>query len=210
MGDDRTRTRLIQAGIVAFAEKGLFGASLRAINVAADAKNTSSILYHFGDRAGFIKAVIAHIARYGQEDLDAFAAEFAKPANPLSYELARFVSPLFLIWSREPWGPDAVQVLSQVVSSREPEIAGLWQSVMGPGVEADFERIRPLLPALPDVTIKRRMLYSALHVIQLLSTPGSLEQTAFGNLSFSDQKCAVRDLLDFLEGGLAAAQPSER
>lgn len=42
-----------------FAERGIDGVSLREINVAAGQRNTTALQYHFGDRAGLLRAVMA-------------------------------------------------------------------------------------------------------------------------------------------------------
>lgn len=42
-----------------FAERGVDGVSLREINTNAGQKNTSALQYHFGDRAGLLRAVLA-------------------------------------------------------------------------------------------------------------------------------------------------------
>lgn len=50
---------LIQAAERLFAERGSDAVSLREITAAAGATNASAIQYHFGDRRGLIRAVLA-------------------------------------------------------------------------------------------------------------------------------------------------------
>src|SRR5947209_1014556 len=53
------RDQLLAAAETLFAERGIDGVSLREINSAAGSKNASGLQYHFGDRAGLIRAVLA-------------------------------------------------------------------------------------------------------------------------------------------------------
>lgn len=53
------RDRLLAAAETLFAGAGVDAVSLREINAAAGAGNASAIQYHFGDRAGLLRAVLA-------------------------------------------------------------------------------------------------------------------------------------------------------
>ena len=53
------RDRLVSAAETLFAGAGIDAVSLREINAAAGAGNASAIQYHFGDRAGLVRAVLA-------------------------------------------------------------------------------------------------------------------------------------------------------
>jgi AcrR family transcriptional regulator len=53
-----TRAALISAAEKLFAANGIEGVSLREINRAAGQANASALQYHFGDRAGLLRAVI--------------------------------------------------------------------------------------------------------------------------------------------------------
>ena len=57
--DSAARARLLDAAERLLGEAGLEGASLRQISAAAGHANNSAVQYHFGDKAGLIRAVIA-------------------------------------------------------------------------------------------------------------------------------------------------------
>ncbi|MEX1008996.1 MAG: TetR/AcrR family transcriptional regulator [Acidimicrobiia bacterium] len=61
-----TRERLILLAERMFAERGIEGASLRAIGEAAGQRNKTAVQYHFGDRAALVSAIYA----YRSEQLD--------------------------------------------------------------------------------------------------------------------------------------------
>lgn len=54
-----TREQIISAAEKLFAERGIDAVSLREINRAAGQRNSSALQYHFGDRNGLLRAVIA-------------------------------------------------------------------------------------------------------------------------------------------------------
>jgi AcrR family transcriptional regulator len=55
---------LIAAAEQLFADRGIDGVSLREINREAQQRNTTSLQYHFGDRQGLLRAVLA---KHGRE-----------------------------------------------------------------------------------------------------------------------------------------------
>jgi AcrR family transcriptional regulator len=54
-----TRERLIATAEELFAERGIGGVSLREINAAAGQRNSTALQYHFVDREGLVRAVLA-------------------------------------------------------------------------------------------------------------------------------------------------------
>ncbi len=56
---DATRAALIQTAERVFAEQGPEAGSLRDISALAGQRNTSAVIYHFGDRVGLLTAVMA-------------------------------------------------------------------------------------------------------------------------------------------------------
>jgi AcrR family transcriptional regulator len=56
---EETRRRLIDAAESLFSERGIDAVSLREINAAAGQRNATALQYHFGDRSGLLRAVMA-------------------------------------------------------------------------------------------------------------------------------------------------------
>src|SRR5687767_15912210 len=73
-----TRDRIIAAAERLFAERGIDGVSLREINRASGARNAVAVQYHFEDRAGVVRAIIAKhrpaVEALRHELLDAYEA----------------------------------------------------------------------------------------------------------------------------------------
>ncbi|MCC5954082.1 MAG: TetR/AcrR family transcriptional regulator [Acidimicrobiia bacterium] len=56
---EHTRRALLDAAARLFAERGVDGVSLREITGAAGVRNSTALQYHFGDRRGVVRAVLA-------------------------------------------------------------------------------------------------------------------------------------------------------
>src|SRR5438874_9788261 len=81
---EATRARLITAAEQLFAARGIDAVSLREINRASGARNAVAVQYHFEDRAGVIRAIVAKhrpdIEARRHAILDQYEAE--RPAGP--------------------------------------------------------------------------------------------------------------------------------
>lgn len=82
---------LIRAAEQLFAARGSDGVSLREIVAASGATNASAVQYHFGDRRGLVKAILAKhepaIHAYRHELLDAYEAEGGRDVRALARAL---------------------------------------------------------------------------------------------------------------------------
>jgi AcrR family transcriptional regulator len=111
---------LIRAAERLFAERGSDDVSLREINAAAGATNASAIQYHFGDRRGLVRAVLAKhdvaIERRRHELLDAYEAQAAPDIRALAVAL---VDPLAAELSTDG-GPGYLQLLSDLYNRPNP------------------------------------------------------------------------------------------
>lgn len=146
-----TRQRLISAAETLFAQRGIDGVSLREINTAAGVGNTSALQYHFRDRTGLVKAVLAKhtpavdaarhamLDRYvetGRDDLRELAAALVRPSAEKL---------------RDPDGGRAyLRIHAEVLNRPEATFAG-------DGASRDsIHRWRSLVgPLLPDVAVRR-------------------------------------------------------
>lgn len=88
-----TRSALLSAARGLFAEYGIERVSLRSVARSADARNVGAVQYHFGDRAGLVRAVMepfqtaVEIRR--ETLLDSYEAATAKAVLPLAAALVR-------------------------------------------------------------------------------------------------------------------------
>jgi AcrR family transcriptional regulator len=85
-----TRDRLIATAETLFAERGISGVSLREINAAAGQRNSTALQYHFGDRNGLVRAVLAkhspEVESRRHALLDEYEAGGPEPGESTGYD----------------------------------------------------------------------------------------------------------------------------
>lgn len=118
MHDEGTTTdRLISAAEVLFAIHGIDGVSLREINRMAGAKNASALQYHFRDRDGLLRALMAKHRRDVEARrhamLDAYEAEGRDDLRALAGALVR---PMTAKLADDDGGPQYLQILADLMN----------------------------------------------------------------------------------------------
>ncbi len=153
------RTRLLDSAEALIAERGLEGVSLREITATAGAGNASAVQYHFGGRAGLVRAVVerhhpavearrhALLDQYeadGQADLRTLAGALVRP---LAAELG------------VAGGPGYLQLLADLATRPHPAIAAAsiddptdstfrWRAAVEPLLDADAVRLHRRFTAI--------------------------------------------------------------
>jgi AcrR family transcriptional regulator len=148
-----TADRLISAAEQLFALHGIEGISLREINRAAGARNGSALQYHFRDRNGLLKAVMAKHHRDVEARrhamLDAYEADGRDDVRALAGALVR---PLAAKLADEDGGVEYLQILADLINRPRPVInpADLddptssifrWRTLVGRLLEDDATRL---------------------------------------------------------------------
>ena len=148
-----TADRLISAAEQLFALHGIDGISLREINRAAGARNGSALQYHFRDRNGLLKAVMAKHHRDVEARrhamLDAYEADGRDDVRALAGALVR---PLAAKLADEDGGVEYLQILADLINRPRPVInpADLddptssifrWRTLVGRLLEDDATRL---------------------------------------------------------------------
>lgn len=148
-----TRDHLVTAAEKLFAAQGIQAVSLREILREAGTRNTTALQYHFGDRAGLLRAVLAKhhkdvdLRRHAL--LDAYEAENRADVRVLAAALVR---PLAAKLADPAGGGAYLQILGELANRPQPEVdpAALtdsddslirWRTLIGPLLEADALRL---------------------------------------------------------------------
>lgn len=158
---DGTRARLISAAEKLFAERGIDGVSLREINRASGARNAVAVQYHFDDRAGVVRAIIAKhrpaVEALRHELLDAYEAEGRDDLWTLAGCLVR---PLAAKLSDPDGGPEYLRIQAELVNgTATPErwndpapdstdSIQRWRTLVGPFLGEDAERLHRRFTAI--------------------------------------------------------------
>ena len=193
---EATRQALLDAAVRLFADVGIEAVSVRAVNRAAGVA-PAAVHYHFGSKAGLIRAVVV---RHGE----AVVGEMIARARDLLDTTGR------------PRPRDVVEVLSEpyrVLLEHEPEVGRAWLRVVAQlsingdelvgGADAEInvllrELVRRSFPDATEPERQRALRLAVITLIQMLVQPADEPQHA-GSRPYEDV------VVDFVTGGLVAA-----
>jgi len=155
-----TPERLISAAERLFAEHGIDGISLREINRVAGARNASALQYHFRDRDGLLRAVMAkhhdEVEARRHAMLDAYEADGDPDVRTLAGALVR---PLAAKLDDADGGPAYLQILADLVNRPRPRFdaalfddprssVARWRRLVGALLEDDATRLHRRFTAI--------------------------------------------------------------
>ncbi|MEO3812298.1 helix-turn-helix domain-containing protein [Sphaerisporangium sp. B11E5] len=159
-----TAARLVAAAEHLFAERGIDAVSLREITVAAGQRNTTALQYHFGDRDGVLRAVLAkhepEIEARRHQLLDEYQARGALPAGEARRTLAAaLVRPMAAKLADPDGGRAYLRIMEQLVhrSGRVP--------LPDAGPARSIHRWRELVaPLLSPVAVRLHQRFTAIRL----------------------------------------------
>lgn len=186
---------LVRAAERLFATKGS-GVSLRDILAEAGAGNASAIQYHFGDRAGLLRAVLqkheVEVERRRHELLDAWEAA---PGAGIRGLAGALVEPLAAELADDDGGVGYLQLLSDLYNRPNPTFD--QASFEGEGTDS-FQRWRRLaLPLLEPDAVRLHRRFDALRF-----TVSELARR--GHTGRKDHRLFTSQLTDLVTGLLIA------
>ncbi len=200
-----TRTALLDAAERLFAERGIAGASMRAITHAAGA-NLAAVHYHFGSKEGLVRAVFGRrlepLNRERVARLEALAGTGHEGAVEEIVEA--FVGPALRMIGREPGGRAFAQLLARAVLEPGP---GSRELVLEHFQEVIERFTAALEGALPDLA-REEILWRFHFMIGSLSFTaglGFLVQRWAGAPAPRDPESVVARLVAFVAGGMSSA-----
>ena len=199
---DDTRDRLLEAAEALFAEHGIGGVSLREINRAAGAKNAVAVQYHFGDRAGILRAITAkHMPAIDSDRhtlLDAYEANGKQDVRALA---AAWVRPLTAKLADRNGGLEFLQIYAELTNLPPASVADNDVKAVA---RDSIQRWRVLVePFLPDDAARLHRRYAVMR----------FSATEIGRRARSgphrDDRLFVSDLVDMCTAMLAAPPSQE-
>lgn len=203
-----TRTKIIDAAEQIFADKGVNGASLREIMLAAEV-NIAAVNYYFGSKADLLKAVVARRASEingaRQKLLD---DAYRKNGGALSIDdwLHAFVEPFVEAeGSSDPGWRNFIRVLNWVAAGQgqDPLCFQIIQETYGAVRESFLEALAVVLPGLSMDEINWRY-YSSVTVMRTVVVARERAQLAGAMPDANDLNKMMKHVVAFLRGGLTA------
>ncbi|HEU5038049.1 MAG TPA: TetR family transcriptional regulator [Nocardioides sp.] len=148
-----TRGALVEAATEAFAEHGVFTASLVEVTRRAGQRNRGAVHYHFGSRDGLLAAVLEqHAAFLAQREGELLARARTTPDDDLGAVLEAVVRPAVELAETGPSGRHYLMIVGELVDEHDrlhPDVAEALRRTGGYDVYALIEqRMPPLDDAL--------------------------------------------------------------
>lgn len=151
----QTRDRLLTAAEHLFARHGVTGASLREINRLAGARSPVAVQYHFGDRDGLVRAVMAkHWPAVDARRHALLDEHEADPSKGPRFLAACLVRPLAAKLADDDGGRDYLRIYAELINrpreEREEDAATpaapldsvqRWRAMVAPYLEQDAARL---------------------------------------------------------------------
>lgn len=118
-----TRDRIVSAAEELFAERGIGAVSLREINRAAGARSAVAVQYHFDDRSGVLRAILAKHRPTVDTARHAVLDHLEATGSPGLRELVgALVRPLAAKLADPDGGPQYLQINAELTNRPRPQV----------------------------------------------------------------------------------------
>lgn len=203
--EDSGRTAIMDVAERLFAERGIDAVSLRTINAEAG-YSVAALHYHFGTRDGLIHALLERAQPPMLERRAAMIAELNTLAHPpLRRIVAALVEPLTVGLVEQPSDSlRRLRFLARLYFDRSPHMA----RVLEDSLELFMPLLRKALPGLDEPLLRRRWIFAAELAQHALANtlPVRRQHGAEAPPGAAELESFVRELIDFIAGGLRAAR----
>jgi AcrR family transcriptional regulator len=147
------RRKLLDAALALFAERGISGSTMREIRIAAGQSNTAALQYHFGDRAGLLRALL-------ERELPPLVARrkelLACTDDPWSVA-AVFVLPFAEMATGSEHQKLVVRFLSQLLDDHSLSFHEILDLVGDTGTQEAYKLLHQQFPRIPEPLLWERV-----------------------------------------------------
>jgi AcrR family transcriptional regulator len=149
MGD--TRRALVEAATEAFAEDGVFTASLVEVTRRAGQRNRGAVHYHFGSREGLLAAVLEqHAAFLAEREGELLARARTTPDDDVESVLEAIVRPAVELAETGASGRHYLVIVGQLVEEYDRVGDAVAEALRHTGGYAVYELLEQRMPKLDD------------------------------------------------------------
>jgi AcrR family transcriptional regulator len=157
-GGAETRRRLVEAATEAFAEHGVFAASLVDITRRAGQRNRGAVHYHFGSRDGLLVAVLEqHGPFLAQRESELLARARTTPPSELAPVIEAIVRPAVELAETSASGRHYLVVVGQLVEEPDRLDRTVAEALGRTGGHAAYPLLEERLPAYDEALRTERL-----------------------------------------------------
>lgn len=206
-GTGDARARLVRAAESLFGERGLDSVSLREVIAAAEVGNSSAIQYHFGDRSGLVRAVLAkhHGAVEARRHalLDQYEADGSQELRTLTGALVR---PLAAELDNPDGGAGYLQVMSELASAPRPVLSS---ASIGDPADSTYRWRALVEPRLTREAVRLHRRFTAVQFTLTELARRGRDERVRGTDERRDDRLFTSHLVDLVTAVLAAPVSEE-
>jgi AcrR family transcriptional regulator len=206
------RERLLLVAIKLFSEKGVEAVSMRTINTEAGTKNKSAVHYHFGNKAGILKAIFEWVGKqveHAVQDLWV-QIEQREDRSEMSVQELMLVLyvPLILVQQIPQRGNDIFKLMSKLLldSNGETKFAN---NFMQHHLLAVYERVAKQLPEKNKEHLRFQLIHSVFGFIAGIAILDSKILINIENARIKDNQEMLFAFIDYACGGISNTQASK-
>jgi AcrR family transcriptional regulator len=199
------RARILDCAEQLFAEHGVAGVSLRAINAEAEL-SPAALHYHFGTKQLLVEALLdrrmSELMERRQQILDDLEAEPTPPSA--GRVIGALIDPLAEFLAREnEAGPRYLRFLARLRADGDLDEAYVLSHYRS-GVQRIDPLLQNALPDLPVALVRLRLALAVELILPALADWGALAQAGQLDSSALSLEAYVAQLTDFIAGALDA------
>lgn len=202
-----TRRQLILAAMRLMAETGIDGVSMRSVNAAAGARNSSAAHYHFGSKLGLIEAIVETLEQDVATVRAPLIEKLRSRANSERVSAREIIEaaygPFMGLLFHPEYGLPGIKFLSRLIVDTGPELRVLANKFTGPLVHEVFGLLTEALPEVPPRALKMRILFSLINLINGMSDVTALETSPFGDMSTPGSLEAANYFIEYITAGIS-------
>ncbi|GAA4375254.1 TetR/AcrR family transcriptional regulator [Nocardioides caricicola] len=189
-----TRRALVEAATEAFAEQGVFTASLVEITRRAGQRNRGAVHYHFGSREGLLVAVLEQHAGFLAEREEVLLAR-ARSSPGLAPVLEAIVRPAVELAETGPSGRQYLVIIGELVEEYDRLDDAVDEALRHTGGYAVFELLEQRLPDLDDALRNERLALVTGFILRSVADRARAQQSGSPGRSQLPTERFVRNLL---------------
>ncbi len=201
-----TRTRLIQAAIGLYAEQGLDGASLRSIVLASGVRNASAVQYHFGGKAGLVRAAVDYLADLvfppGVALLQSLQSEMGERPVTVREIVEATYGPVLAFSLSSSQNLNAVRIFPALLQHPDPATRNLFVNACADLRELSDTMLVAALPEVPAQVVRLKAGFALVNVLHLVTDLHVLYGAAEVVSDPSILRRVYDYFLDYVSGGI--------
>ena len=200
-----TRSRLIEAATEAFAEHGVFTASLVEITRRAGQRNRGAVHYHFGSREGLLVAVLEqHTVFLAEREGELLAKARTTPDDDLGSVLEAIVRPAVELSETGPSGRQYLVIVGELVEEYDRLSGEVDEALRQTGGYLVYQLLEERMPDLDDALRTERLTLVTSFILRSVADRARVQQAGSPGRSQLPTERFVRNLVA-MAAGMATA-----